>query len=332
MGSPCPTNLTLGSDITTSTTIAKSTITDIRASIEAEFTRRSNQYGNYYFPKDNMGGNNPTLEGWNYGYMWGGPWTAGAPGQSAGSCTHHVAMGSPAIPTCNDLTISDPITTKEINELWSGFRGSRRWDNWGLYCPTDNSQYGNGMHSPSAYQHVGPDYGSGGLNSNQGEDSGRRISRGVTAVEAGADPGYGGQWPDHWGIRRLIEELDEFKTACLCDCDYCTCDCNACNCDCAYCTCDCNQCSVDNSNQGSPYSWGYCPWHYMWRTRTYSTDPYGGFTCGDFSVKDNTVTEIPPTCTCDCAYCTCDCAYCTCDCNYCTCNCNFCTCNCNAGK
>ena len=60
MSGPCPTNLTLGSDITTSTTIAKSTITDIRASIEAEFTRRSNQYGNYYFPKDNMGGNNPT--------------------------------------------------------------------------------------------------------------------------------------------------------------------------------------------------------------------------------------------------------------------------------
>ena len=43
MSGPCPTNLTLGSDITTSTTIAKSTITDIRASIEAEFTRRSNQ-------------------------------------------------------------------------------------------------------------------------------------------------------------------------------------------------------------------------------------------------------------------------------------------------
>ena len=34
----------------------------------------------------------------------------------------------------------------------------------------------------------------------------------------------------------LIEHLDEWKVACICDCNYCTCDCTYCTCDCKYCT------------------------------------------------------------------------------------------------
>ena len=117
----------------------------------------------------------------------------------------------------------------------------------------------------------------------------------------------------------LVDRLDEWKVACICDCNYCTCDCNYCTCDCNYCTCDCNYCTCDCN---------YC-------------------TCNcNYPCTCNC--NYP--CTCNCHYCTCNCNYCTCNCNYpctcnchypctcnchypCTCNCNYpCTCNCNAGK
>ena len=72
----------------------------------------------------------------------------------------------------------------------------------------------------------------------------------------------------------LIEHLDEWKVACICDCNYCTCDCNYCTCDCNYCTCDCNYCTCDCN---------YC-------------------TCNCNY------------CTCNCNHCPCNCNYCTCNC------------------
>ena len=104
----------------------------------------------------------------------------------------------------------------------------------------------------------------------------------------------------------LVDRLDEWKVACICDCNYCTCDCNYCTCDCNYCTCDCNYCT--------------CNCNYCTCNCNYCTCNCAYCTCNCNY------------CTCDCAYCTCDCAYCTCNCAYCTCNCNYCTCNCNAGK
>ena len=75
-------------------------------------------------------------------------------------------------------------------------------------------------------------------------------------------------------MNHLITILDEWKVACICDCNYCTCDCNYCTCDCNYCTCDCNYCTCDCN---------YC-------------------TC------------VCAYCTCDCNYCTCNCNFCTCNC------------------
>ena len=74
---------------------------------------------------------------------------------------------------------------------------------------------------------------------------------------------------DTRGMNEMIAQIDLWKVACICDCDYCTCDCDYCACDCNYCTCNCDYCTCDCN---------YC-------------------TCNcDY-------------CTCNCNYCTCACAW-----------------------
>jgi hypothetical protein len=44
-------------------------------------------------------------------------------------------------------------------------------------------------------------------------------------------------------INSIIDQINESKSVCTCNCNYCTCNCNYCTCNCNYsCTCNCNYC------------------------------------------------------------------------------------------
>jgi len=111
----------------------------------------------------------------------------------------------------------------------------------------------------------------------------------------------------------LVDRLDEWKVACICDCDHCPCDCDHCPCQCDHCPCDCDHCPCQCDH--CPCQCDHCPCQ-----------------CNHCPCQCNHCPCQCNHCPCQCNHCPCQCNHCPCQCNHCPCNCNHCPCNCNAGK
>ncbi len=111
----------------------------------------------------------------------------------------------------------------------------------------------------------------------------------------------------------LVARLDEWKVACICDCNHCPCDCNHCPCQCDHCPCQCDHCPCQCDH--CPCQCNHCPCQ-----------------CNHCPCQCNHCPCQCNHCPCQCNHCPCQCNHCPCACNHCPCNCNHCPCNCNAGK